>query len=92
MIYYGRVNKTADALKPLAGPVMGHFATKDKWINGEMVGGFEAAMAQAGKKDLIVQWYVAQHAFGNPTSARYDEEDAELAWTRTLAFYRKNLR
>ena len=91
VIYYGRVNKSAAALKPLAGPLLGHFATKDKWINGKMVGGFEAAMQAAGKSDLTVHWYVAEHAFGNPTSARYDEEDAELAWTRTLAFYRKHL-
>ena len=91
VIYYGRVTNPASELKALSGPVLGHFATKDKWINGKMVGGFEAAMKTAGKTDLTVSWYVAQHAFANPTSARYDEEDAELAWTRTLAFYQKHL-
>lgn len=92
VIYYGRVNKTAGELKSLKGPVLGHFGTKDKSINKEMVGGFEAAMKEAGKAEtLTVHWYEADHAFANPTGARYDAEDAKLAWQRTLAFYKKNL-
>jgi carboxymethylenebutenolidase len=55
------------------------------------VGGFEAAMKEAGKP-LTVHWYVADHAFANPTGNRYDEEDARLAWSRTLAFFAENLR
>ncbi len=31
-------------------------------------------------------WYEAGHAFANPTQARYDAEDAKLAWRRTLVF------
>ncbi len=91
VIYYGSVKKTADELKPLQGPVLGHFATLDKSINAEMVSGFEKAMAEAGKRDLTVHWYEADHAFANPTSARYDQEDTALAWQRTLAFLRKHL-
>ena len=93
MIYYGRVNQPASALASVSGPVMGHFATEDQWINGEMVGGFEQEMAEAGKEDLLtVHWYVAQHAFANPTGGRYDEEDAKLSWSRTLAFFTKHLK
>ena len=54
------------------------------------MGGFEREMAKAGKP-LTVHWYVADHAFANPTGARYDEADAKLAWSRTLAFFRKHL-
>ncbi len=90
VVYYGRVNRTAEDLKALEGPVLGHFATRDKWINREMVGAFEAAMAAAGKR-VTSYWYEADHAFANPTGARYDEEDAELAWRRTLDFFRANL-
>ena len=85
VVYYGRVNKTAAQLASLAGPVLGHFATLDKFINRKMVGGFERAMDAAGKI-YDVHWYEASHAFANPTSARYDAEDAALAWKRTLAF------
>jgi len=91
VIYYGRCNKSAAELSPLNSPVMGHFGTLDKNINAEMVGGFEKAMAEAGKTDLVVHWYEANHAFANPTGARYDEADANLAWERTLAFFKKHL-
>ncbi|MEQ8441047.1 MAG: dienelactone hydrolase family protein [Alphaproteobacteria bacterium] len=90
VIYYGRVNKTAEEVATLKGPVLGHFATQDGFINQDMVGGFEAAMAEAGK-DLTVHWYDADHAFANPTSARYDEGDAALAWDRTMAFLSEQL-
>ncbi|MCH9002174.1 MAG: dienelactone hydrolase family protein, partial [Planctomycetes bacterium] len=40
VVYYGRVTKTPAELAALEGPVLGHFATRDKWINGEMVAGF----------------------------------------------------
>jgi len=92
VIYYGNVDKQAADLSPLASPVQGHFATKDGWINKEMVDGFKAAMADAGKGDsLEVHWYDADHAFANPTSARYDAADAELAWERTTAFFENHL-
>ena len=91
IVYYGRVNKTADELSALKGPVLGHFATQDKWINKQMVSGFESAMGAAGKR-YTSHWYDAQHAFANPTSARYDAEDAALAWQRTLDFLKRQLR
>ena len=90
VIYYGRVNRPASDLAALKGPVLGHFATQDKFINKPMVDGFEAAMKEAGK-DLTVHWYEADHAFANPTGARYDEGDAKLAWERTTAFFEKHL-
>ena len=93
VIYYGRVDTPAEKLTALKGPVIGHFGTLDKSINAEMVGGFEKAMSEAGKADsLTVYWYEANHAFANPTGARYDAEDAALAWGRTTAFFEANLR
>ncbi len=91
IIYYGNVKKPAASLAALKGPVLGHFATKDNWINKAMVAGFESEMKKAGKTDLTVHWYEADHAFANPTSSRYDNKDAALAWQRTLDFYKKHL-
>ncbi|MBF0249246.1 MAG: dienelactone hydrolase family protein [Alphaproteobacteria bacterium] len=91
VIYYGRCAKTPEQLATLDSPVLGHFGTLDTNINAEMVGTFEKSMAAAGKTDLTVHWYEANHAFANPTGSRYDEEDAKLAWDRTLAFYAKHL-
>jgi carboxymethylenebutenolidase len=90
IVYYGRVNKTAGELASLKGPVLGHFATQDKWIDRQMVSGFESAMDAAGKS-YTSYWYDAQHAFANPTSARYDAGDAALAWQRTLNFLKQHL-
>ncbi len=91
VIYYGNVARSAQELAPLASPVLGHFGTLDRSIDEAMVGGFERAMAEAGKTDLTVHWYTADHAFANPTGARYDEDDAALAWSRTVAFLHKTL-
>jgi len=92
IIYYGNVAKTAADLAPLQSPVLGHFGEQDKFINREMVSGFEKALAEAGKTDVTLHWYDADHAFANPTGARYDEADAALSWERSMAFFDKHLR
>ncbi|MGH6934153.1 MAG: dienelactone hydrolase family protein [Dongiaceae bacterium] len=90
VIYYGWVERPAADLAALKGPVLGQFAETDKWINHEMVAGFETEMAAAGKP-LEVHWYSAGHGFANPTGSNHDKEDALAAWARTLAFFRANL-
>jgi carboxymethylenebutenolidase len=90
IVYYGNVKKSADDLAALRGPVLGHFAERDGWIDHDMVAGFEAAMEKAGRR-YTNHWYEADHAFANPTSARYDGDDAALAWRRSLDFLRQHL-
>ncbi len=90
IIYYGRVDKTPEQLAALHGEVLGHFGTKDGFINQNMVSGFEAAMKAAGKT-FTTYWYEADHAFANPSGANYDQPDADLAWSRTLAFLKDKL-
>lgn len=93
VIYYGRVNKTADELRRLTTPVLGHFGTLDQGIPVSQVEGFVAAAEEAGTADLLtIHFYEADHAFANPTGARYDQEDAALAWARTQAFFAAHLR
>lgn len=91
MVYYGNVAKSVDDVATLNGPVVGHFATLDGWVNAEMVGGFQKAMMTAGEIDLTVHWYVANHKFANPNGGRYDEEGTALSWARTLSFFRQYL-
>jgi carboxymethylenebutenolidase len=43
------------------------------------------------KKSLEVHWYDANHAFANPTGDNYDQDDAKLAWRRTLDFLGRHL-
>jgi len=90
IIYYGRVTKSAQDLATLKGPVMGHFGELDGFINKKMVDSFETEMTKAGK-EFTTHWYAADHAFANPTSARYDEPDASLAWSRSLAFLENHM-
>ncbi len=91
VVYYGRVGGTPKRLGLLKGPVLGHYATNDQWINKQMVSAFEAAMDKAGKP-YTSHWYEANHAFANPSSGRYDRADAQLAWKRTLEFFAANLK
>ncbi|MEZ5832172.1 MAG: dienelactone hydrolase family protein [Dongiaceae bacterium] len=90
VVYYGYVQRSADELKSLKGPVLGQFANQDQWINTKMVDGFEAAMKQAGRA-LEVHRYDANHAFANPTGQNYDAADARTAWDRTVAFLKSTL-
>lgn len=90
VIYYGRVGGTPEELKALKGPVLGHFAEKDRFIDGAMVSAWTQAMDQAGRS-YEVFWYDADHAFANPTGNNYDREDAQLAWERTTAFLKQVL-
>ena len=90
VIYYGNVAKKASDLAQLRSPVMGHFGTLDRFINQDMVSGFEAAMTAAGKP-FETHWYEANHAFANPTGGAYDAEDASQALTRSLDFLRQHI-
>jgi carboxymethylenebutenolidase len=90
VVYYGRVERPVEDLKRLRGPVLGHFAEQDQWINHAMVDPFVARMKEA-KKSLEVHWYDANHAFANPTGDNYDQDDAKLAWRRTLDFIGRHL-
>jgi carboxymethylenebutenolidase len=90
VVYYGRVDQPKEQLARLRGPVLGHFATRDQWINRAMVSGFEEAMTAAGRA-YTSHWYEADHAFANPSDGRYDGEDAKLAWQRTREFLARHL-
>lgn len=90
VVYYGRVNLPTEQLAKLKGPVLGHFAKQDKFIDAEMVRAFEQNMAAAGKPYQVF-WYDADHAFANPTGSNYDKADAQLAWQRTSDFLKATL-
>jgi carboxymethylenebutenolidase len=91
VVYYGNVDVPVDQLTKIEGPVLGHFATKDTFINEDMVGTFKTRMEEAGRP-LELYWYEADHAFANPTGAKYEAGAAAQSWTRTLAFLMENLR
>lgn len=92
VVYYGHVTRPVRLLRRLKGPVLGHFATKDKFIDKKMVDGFAGNMKKAGKSsDLTVHWYDADHAFANPSTSRFNAAASKQAWDRTAAFLKKTL-
>jgi carboxymethylenebutenolidase len=88
--YYGR-QAPADAVGGIKAPLLLHYAANDQGINPG-IPAYEAALKAAGKTYELHMYAGAQHAFNNDTNAaRYNKEAADLAWGRTLAFFRKHL-
>jgi len=88
--YYGRQAAAADVPK-IKAPLLIHYASTDENINKGWPE-FEAALKAAGTRYQMHMYPNAQHGFHNDTTPRYDEALAKLSWTRTLAFFRENLR
>ncbi len=88
--YYGGQPKAEDVPKINAAMMM-HYGGLDERINAG-IPAYEAALKQAGKTYEIYVYEGANHAFNNDTNAaRYDKEAADLAWSRTVGFLKKNL-
>jgi carboxymethylenebutenolidase len=90
VMYYGMPVNTAKDIAPLRAPVLGIFATQDNWINPELIGKFED-LAKATNKELEVKWFEADHAFANPSGARYQEEAAQAANQLVWNFLKERL-
>ena len=90
VMYYGMPVEKAEELAALQVDVLGIFAEQDKWINREVIGKFEALAKATGKK-VENHWFVAEHAFANPTSPRYNGAAAQEANALALAFLREKL-
>jgi carboxymethylenebutenolidase len=88
--YYGAQPDAADVPK-IKGRVMAHYGGLDERINAG-IPAFEEALKAAGTDYQIFVYEGANHAFNNDTSAaRYDKAAADLAWQRTVDFFRETL-
>ena len=88
--YYGPQPKPEDVPKIRAAMLL-HYGGLDERINAG-IPAYEAALKQAGKTYAVNVYEGANHAFNNDTNAaRYDKAAADLAWSRTIAFFKKNL-
>lgn len=68
-----------------------HYAENDAGVNAG-IEAYEAAL-KANKKEYTIHVYPgAMHSFNNDTgAARYNKQAADLAWSRTIAFFRERL-
>lgn len=87
--FYGRQPKPEDVAK-IKAPLLIHYAEKDDRIN-EGWPAFEAALKAAGTRYEAFIYPGTNHGFHNDSTPRYDEAAANLAWDRTLAFFKANL-
>ena len=87
--YYGATPAPEDVPK-IKAPVMAHYGGEDERINAG-IPAFEEALKKAGIEYHIFIYEGAGHAFNNDTGPRYNKEAADLAWERTIGFFRDKL-
>jgi carboxymethylenebutenolidase len=88
--YYGRQVPAAQ-VPAIKAALLLHYAENDEAVNAG-IAAYEAALKANNKKYTIHTYPGTQHAFNNDTGgARYNKAAADLAWGRTLAFFKENL-
>jgi carboxymethylenebutenolidase len=87
--FYGGAPSPAEAAKVKA-PLLVHFAENDQRVNASWPP-YEEALKAAGVPYEAHTYPGTQHGFNNDTTPRYDAKAAELAWSRTMAFFKKHL-
>jgi carboxymethylenebutenolidase len=88
--FYG-MQPAAEDVPKIKAAMLIHYAGDDERIDAG-IPAFEAALKKAGVDYKIYMYEGAGHAFFNDTGSRYNKEAADLAWQRTLAFFREKLK
>jgi carboxymethylenebutenolidase len=87
--FYGSQARSED-VKKIKTPLMLHYAEFDERINKGWPE-YEAALKSNKKKYQAYIYKGCNHGFHNDSTPRYDEKNANLAWKRTVNFFRENL-
>jgi carboxymethylenebutenolidase len=87
--YYG-AQPPADKVASIHAPLLLHYAGLDQRINAG-IPAYEAALKAANKRYTIHIYPDVNHAFNNDTGDRYNKAAADLAWSRTIAFFKENI-
>jgi carboxymethylenebutenolidase len=92
VIYYGMFNP-ADDLSKMRAEIIGHFAEEDRMITVDAVNEFQAKLKTQGGEHEIYIYPNTTHGFASRKgeNPNYNDEAAQLAWQRTLAFLKKHL-
>lgn len=80
----------SDFVPQINAPLLLHFAELDTGVNKGWPD-YEAALKANKKKYTAYTYPNVNHGFHNDTTPRYDKEAAELAWKRTMDFFKENL-
>ena len=87
--FYGSQARSED-VKKIKTPLLLHYAEFDERINKGWPE-YEAALKSNKKKYQAYIYKGCNHGFHNDSTPRYDEKNANLAWKRTVNFFRENL-
>jgi carboxymethylenebutenolidase len=88
--YYGG-QPTAEDAEKITCPLLLHYGGLDTRVNA----GWPAFEVILKKNQVDYQAYFydgVNHGFHNNTTPRYDEKSATLSWTRSIDFFKKNLK
>lgn len=93
VVFYGGHPNVKPDLASLEAPVLGFWAGKDGFVTPEVVSELDRQLTALGKRHEFHTYPNAQHAFFNDSRSEvYDQAAASDAWTKTLAFFRRELR
>lgn len=87
--FYGR-QAPLDQVHAIQAPLLLHYAEDDPRIN-EGWPAYREALDAHGKTYAAHFYEGVGHGFHNDSTPRYDEAAAQLAWSRTLAFFSEHL-
>lgn len=89
--YYGPIPPDKSKVKDIRAPLLLHYAGLDTFVNPE-IPAWEKALKAAGKTYTIYMYEGVNHAFNNDTAGpRYNKQAADLAWSRTIAFFKDHV-
>lgn len=87
--FYGLQASPSDVPK-IRAPLLFHFAEHDDRVNATWPA-YEAALKKDGKTFEAYVYPGTNHGFHNDPTPRYDKDAAELAWRRTVAWFKRYL-
>jgi carboxymethylenebutenolidase len=96
--WYGRLEGTANAMTPknpldyaggLKAPVIGFYGGKDTGISKESIERMKISLKVVGDESEINVYPEAQHGFNADYRPSYKKDDAEDAWKKMLAWFKK---
>jgi carboxymethylenebutenolidase len=88
--FYGG-QPTAEDVPKINAPLLIHYAGLDTRVN-EGWPAYEKALTENKKKYTVYMYPEVNHGFHNDSTPRYDKASAELAWQRTIEFFKTNLK
>ncbi|WP_424001905.1 dienelactone hydrolase family protein [Maribacter sp. IgM3_T14_3] len=86
--FYG--GQPTEGIENINAPLMLQYAGLDERVNAGWPA-YEKALNELGKENVAYFYPEVNHGFHNTSTPRYDEPAAELAWSRTIEFFKEKL-